>query len=219
MLSDPKADSAALAGIGEQMGIDVWEVIEAAATKPFGFMPFKPGPGLGGHCIPVDPYYLTWRALEFGISTQFIELAGRINDAMPEHVVQTLARALDAQQGRGLTGSRILVLGVAYKKNVDDVRNSPALRLMSLIEARGGHVQYHDPFETSLDHCYTPGELAGRRSLPLTRQALAEHDAVIVATDHDGVDFDLVVQAARLVVDTRNACAHRRSASTMVVKA
>lgn len=155
------------------MGIDVWEVIEAAATKPFGFMPFKPGPGLGGHCIPVDPYYLTWRAWEFGMSTQFIELAGRINDAMHGHVAETLARALDSQQGRGFTGARVVVLGVAYKKNVDGVRSSPALHLMSLIEARGGHARYHDPLVAALDHGCVPSELVGRRSVPLTRQALA----------------------------------------------
>ena len=132
--------------IYDAMGIDVWEVIEAAKTKPFGFMPFYPGPGLGGHCVPIDPFYLTWKAREFDRPTRFVELAGEINTAMPSYVVERLALALDAQRGRGLNGARVLVIGIAYKKNIEDTRESPSLRLMELLEGRGARVDYHDPF-------------------------------------------------------------------------
>ena len=145
----------------DRMGIDVWEVIEAAKTKPFGFMPFYPGPGLGGHCIPIDPFYLTWKAREYDIATRFIELAGEINTEMPYHVVNRLAEAVDRSAGRGLNGARILILGVAYKKNVDDMRESPALKLMALLERRGAVVDYHDPFIPVLPPTREHGENEG----------------------------------------------------------
>jgi UDP-N-acetyl-D-glucosamine dehydrogenase len=200
------------------MGIDVWEVIDAAKTKPFGFMPFYPGPGLGGHCIPIDPFYLTWKAREFDIATRFIELAGEVNTQMPYYVVDRLAEAVD-RSGRAFSGSRVLMLGVAYKKNVDDMRESPSLKLIELIEARGAGVDFHDPHIPALPTTRKHGPLAGRPSVDLTPQALASYDAVLIATDHDGVDYGLVVEHARLVVDTRNACAKAGIASDKVIKA
>ncbi|PVE20232.1 nucleotide sugar dehydrogenase, partial [Microvirga sp. KLBC 81] len=185
------------------MGIDVWEVIDAARTKPFGFMPFYPGPGLGGHCIPVDPFYLTWKAREYDITTRFIELAGQVNAHMPSYVVERLAQAVD-RGGRPFSGARILLLGVAYKKNVDDIRESPALKLLELIEARGARVDYHDPHVPELPPTRKHGALAGRRSVPLTVATVASYDAVLIATDHDQVDYRLIAEHARLVVDTRN---------------
>ena len=163
------------------MGIDIWEVIDAAKTKPFGFMPFYPGPGLGGHCIPIDPFYLTWKAREFDITTRFIELAGEVNTHMPYHVVDRLAETVD-RSGRAFSGSRILILGVAYKKNVDDMRESPSLKLIELIEARGARVDYHDPHIPALPPTRRHGTLAGRRSVDLTSSALAAYDA-------DGADL------------------------------
>ncbi len=188
------------------MGIDVWEVIDAAKTKPFGFMPFYPGPGLGGHCIPIDPFYLTWKAREFELSTRFIELAGEINIGMPAYVVARLAEALDHQQKKGLNGSRILILGLAYKKNIDDLRESPSLKLISLIEKRGAKVDYHDPFISAIPVTREHADIAGRNSVAFTPESLASYDAVVVATDHDAVDYAALVQHARLIVDTRNAC-------------
>ncbi|MBX9452113.1 MAG: nucleotide sugar dehydrogenase [Mesorhizobium sp.] len=203
----------------EAMGIDVWEVIDAAKTKPFGFMPFYPGPGLGGHCIPIDPFYLTWKAREYEISTRFVELAGEINTAMPQRVVSQLARAMDARLKRGLNGARILVLGIAYKKNVDDMRESPSLRLIELLEERGAVTAYHDPHIAEIPPTREHAPLTGRRSVELTAQEVAAYDAVLIATDHDTVDYALVVDNAKLVVDTRNACARRDLPNTNVVKA
>lgn len=203
----------------EAMGIDVWEVIDAAKTKPFGFMPFYPGPGLGGHCIPIDPFYLTWKAREYEISTRFVELAGEINTAMPQRVVSQLARAMDSRLKRGLNGARILVLGIAYKKNVDDMRESPSLRLIELLEERGAVTAYHDPHIAQIPPTREHAQLTGRRSVDLTAQEVAAYDAVLIATDHDTVDYALVVDNAKLVVDTRNACARRDLPNTNVVKA
>ena len=188
------------------MGIDVWEVIEAAKTKPFGFMPFYPGPGLGGHCIPIDPFYLTWKAREFGVTTRFIELAGMINSAMPQYVVDRLAQAIDKASGKGLTASHILVMGVAYKKNTDDTRESPALRLMEMLEARGAKVAFYDPFVPVIPETREHPTLTGRRSEAWEPKAFATYDAALVVTDHDGVDYPALVAHSRLVVDTRNAC-------------
>jgi UDP-N-acetyl-D-glucosamine dehydrogenase len=188
------------------MGIDIWEVIDAAKTKPFGFMPFYPGPGLGGHCIPIDPFYLTWKAREFGIATRFIELAGQINSSMPQHVLDRLALALDTHRRKGLNGSRILVLGVAYKKNIDDMRESPALRLMELIEARGATASYYDPFVPLIPRTREHAALAGRQSVPWSRTVAKDYDAVLIVTDHDGVDYQAIAEHAKLVVDTRNVC-------------
>ncbi|MBE7184592.1 MAG: nucleotide sugar dehydrogenase [Methylobacterium mesophilicum] len=201
------------------MGIDVWEVIEAAKTKPFGFMPFYPGPGLGGHCIPIDPFYLTWKAREFAVATRFIELAGEINTAMPFHVVESLARALDRQSGRGLNGAEILVLGVAYKRNIEDTRESPALKLMALLRERGAQVRYHDQLVPEIPLTREHPELAGQRSVALCDETLMQADAVLIATDHDGVDYAKVTAHAPLVVDTRNVCARMGLKGGNIVKA
>jgi UDP-N-acetyl-D-glucosamine dehydrogenase len=201
------------------MGIDVWEVIAAAETKPFGFMPFYPGPGLGGHCIPIDPFYLTWKAREFDVSTRFIELAGEINTRMPYHVVDRLIEAVDRKVGRAFAGARVLILGVSYKKNVDDMRESPSLKLMELIEGRGATCDYHDPFFPVLPATREHAALAGRRSVALDPVTIAAYDAVLIATDHDGVDYKLVATHAKLVVDTRNACHKAGIRDDKVVKA
>ena len=205
--------------IYSKMGIDIWEVIDAAKTKPFGFMPFYPGPGLGGHCIPIDPFYLTWKAREFDISTRFIELAGEINTLMPYHVVDRLAEALDMQAGRGLNGSRILMIGIAYKKNVDDMRESPGLRLIELMESRGASVDYFDPFVPVIGKTREHARLEGRRSIQFTPEALTRYDAAVIATDHDKIDVGTLVEQSKLVVDTRNMCARRGIVATKIVKA
>ena len=189
------------------MGISIWEVIEAAKTKPFGFMPFYPGPGLGGHCIPIDPFYLTWKAREYNISTKFIELAGEINTAMPQYVIERTALALDQTFGRGLKGSKILVVGLAYKKNIDDIRESPSLRLLQLLDARGALADYHDPFVPAVTPTREYHELLGRKSAQVADAGA--YDAVIISTDHDCVDYGDIVSRAKLIVDTRNACGSR----------
>ncbi len=201
------------------MGIDVWEVIEAAKTKPFGYMPFYPGPGLGGHCIPIDPFYLTWKAREYDMTTRLVELAGQINTAMPAHVVAVCAEALDARFSRGLNGARILLVGLAYKKNVGDIRESPGLRLIRLLEERGATVDYHDPHVPEITMTREHPEFAGRRSVRLTTATAGGYALALIATDHDVVDYHLLVEAARLVVDTRNACARSGIVSEKVVKA
>jgi UDP-N-acetyl-D-glucosamine dehydrogenase len=201
------------------MGIDIWEVVDAAKTKPFGFMPFYPGPGLGGHCIPIDPFYLTWKAREYDIATRFIELAGQINARMPYLVVAKLAEAVDRQLGRGLNGARILVLGLAYKKNVEDMRESPALKLIELIEARGASADYHDPFIPVIPPTREHAPLAGRTSVPLTSDVIGSYDAVLIATDHDGIDYGNLVRHSKIVVDTRNACARAGFVQESVIKA
>jgi UDP-N-acetyl-D-glucosamine dehydrogenase len=186
--------------ICDRMGIDVHEVIRAASTKPFGFVPYWPGPGLGGHCIPVDPFYLTWKARQYGLHTRFIELAGEVNRAMPEWVVGKVMEALN-ERGRALKGSRVLVLGIAYKKNVDDMRESPAVELMELLARRGAQVEYSDPhvpvFPKMRNHSFD------LRSIPLTAENLAAYDAVLLATNHDAFDYALISTHARLIVDTR----------------
>jgi UDP-N-acetyl-D-glucosamine dehydrogenase len=202
----------------DAMGIDVWEVIKAASTKPFGFMPFYPGPGLGGHCIPIDPFYLTWKAREYDISTRFIELAGEINTAMPRYVIDKLAGALNERFGKGLKGARILILGIAYKKNVDDLRESPTLKIMELLEAKGAKISYHDPFVPEVPRSREHPEFAGRRSVVLTPATLGEADAALICTDHDGVDYRRVVAHCPLIVDTRNACAHAGIDDAKIVK-
>lgn len=183
-----------------RMGIDIWEVIEAAATKPFGFMKFTPGPGLGGHCIPIDPFYLTWKAREYDMPTRFIEMAGEINSSMPHYVVQQVMEAFSAQ-GRGLKDARILIVGLAYKKNVDDARESPAFKLIELLEARGARVDYHDPYIPQIPKTRDHAHLAGRQSVPLSEAH--KYDAVLVATDHDCIDWAGLLDQARLIVDTR----------------
>jgi UDP-N-acetyl-D-glucosamine dehydrogenase len=203
----------------EAMGIDIWEVIEAAKTKPFGYMPFYPGPGLGGHCIPIDPFYLTWKSRENGVPTRFIELAGEINTAMPVHVVHKLEEALDRHSGKALGSARILILGMAYKKNVSDTRESPALKVIELIEKRGGTVDFHDPLVKVIPRTREHPELAGRKSVPLTRRSLARYDAAVIVTDHDAVDYEALADLDGIVIDTRNLCARRGLTFETVVKA
>ena len=205
--------------IYDAMGIDVWEVIDAAKTKPFGFMPFYPGPGLGGHCIPIDPFYLTWKAREFDMPARFIELAGQINSDMPAHVVAEVLRALDRVRGKGFNGSRILVLGLAYKKNIEDIRESPSLRLMELIEERGATADFHDPYVEMIPNTREHPTLNGRRGVPWDLDAFARYDAVLIATDHDEVDYGALASRCGLVVDTRNACQRAGADMTNVVKA
>lgn len=189
-----------LAMLCDRMQIDVWEVIEAAATKPFGFMKFLPGPGLGGHCIPVDPYYLSWKAREFDFWTEFIELAGKVNENMPYFCVEKLHRALNTRH-KSLNGSRVLVLGVAYKADIDDLRESPALKVMRSLLTHGAHIEYHDPYVPELAEfgLLSVDDISGR--------ALAAYDAVVIVTAHSGIDYRGVVAAAPLVVDLRNATA------------
>ena len=187
-----------------EMDIDVWEVIDAAASKPFGFMPFYPGPGLGGHCIPVDPFYLTWKAREFGRHTRFIELAGEINQDMPKHVIYKLAEALSQRKKMALNGAQILVVGVAYKKNVDDIRESPSLDLMEMLEQQGADCKYFDPFVPTIRPTRKHPVLTGMKSIEWCAENLLAFDAVLIATDHDGIDWDLLVEHAPLIVDTRN---------------
>ncbi len=203
----------------EAMGIDVWGVIEAAKTKPFGYMPFYPGPGLGGHCIPIDPFYLTWKAREFNISTRFIELAGEVNTAMPQRIVEKTVEALSERSGKAMRGARVLVLGVAYKKNVDDTRESPALTIIELLERRGAEVSFHDPFLAEIPPTREHPQFTGRRSTPLSAASAAGFDAAIICTDHDPVDYKLLVEHSKLIIDTRNACARRDLAGDNVVKA
>lgn len=186
--------------VADRMGIDIFEVIDAAATKPFGFTAYYPGPGLGGHCIPIDPFYLTWKAREYGLHTRFIELSGEINRAMPEYVISKLVEALN-QQGKALSRSRVLVLGIAYKKNVDDVRESPAIEIMELIRDKGADVQYSDPhvpvFPKMREHKF---ELA---SIQLNAEILQVYDAIVFATNHDKFNFELIRNNAQLIIDTR----------------
>ena len=185
-----------------RMGIDIWEVIEAARTKPFGFTPFFPGPGLGGHCIPIDPFYLTWKAHEYDFPTRFIELAGEINSAMPEHVVASLRDALDKKK-QCLRDARILILGIAYKKDIDDLRESPSLRIIELLKASGARVDYHDPYFPRLHR--TRKHDFRLSAVEPSAEAVATYDAVLIATDHSSYDYAAIVRHARLVVDTRNA--------------
>jgi UDP-N-acetyl-D-glucosamine dehydrogenase len=187
----------------ERMNIDLWEVIEAAKTKPFGFMPFHPGPGLGGHCIPIDPYYLTWKAREFEFNTRFIELAGEINWQMPHHVVDRTMDALN-EQGKALKGARVLILGLAYKKNIDDLRESPSIRLIELFREKGAHVSYHDPYCPKMKEMrHQPKYMLEMESVPL--ETAREADVVVIATDHDCIDYQRLLRDASLVIDTRNA--------------
>ncbi|HET7922570.1 MAG TPA: nucleotide sugar dehydrogenase [Gammaproteobacteria bacterium] len=186
--------------VADRMGIDIYEVIDAAATKPFGFVAYYPGPGLGGHCIPIDPFYLTWKALEYGVDTRFIRLAGEVNSHMPEWVVDKTAAALN-QRGQAIKGSRVLVLGISYKKNIDDTRESPAVEIMELLQKRGAVVAYSDPlvpeFPHMRDHHFD------LKSISVTRETLAKFDFVLLATQHDAFDYEMILENAKLVIDTR----------------
>jgi UDP-N-acetyl-D-glucosamine dehydrogenase len=203
----------------ERMGIDVWEVIEAAGTKPFGFTPFYPGPGLGGHCIPIDPFYLTWKARHYDFSTRFIELAGEVNTGMPYWVVDKVVEALN-QGSKAINRAKVLVLGVAYKKDVDDLRESPSLKVIEILESRGAKVSYNDPYVPTLRarklRHYETFELD---SVELTERTVAEADCVLIATDHTAYDYDWIVRHARCVVDTRNATKNVRQGRQKIVKA
>lgn len=192
----------------DRMGIDVWEVIRTASTKPFGFMPFYPGPGLGGHCIPIDPFYLTWKARQYDFNTRFIELAGEINTFMPYYVVGRIADALN-QRGKGIRGTKILIVGLAYKRDVDDVRESPSLKLIELLREKGAVVDYNDPFvpKTRRMRNYD----LKMSSVPLTPGSLKEYDCVVISTNHSSYDYGFIVRHSRLVVDTRNATAGIKS--------
>ena len=199
-----------LAQLCDRMDIDVWEVIEAAATKPFGFMSFKPGPGLGGHCIPVDPFYLTWKAREYGFYTEFIELAGKVNESMPYFCRSVVSQALNHSLQRSLKGSRILVLGVAYKPNISDTRESPAVKLIGLLQAAGSEVSYHDPHVPSLHE--------NGVAMSSSHLEPGAYDCVVIVTDHAGIDYERVVDEAALVVDLRNATGSNGKGSDKVWK-
>jgi UDP-N-acetyl-D-glucosamine dehydrogenase len=190
----------------DAMGIDVWEVIRAAKTKPFGFMAFYPGPGLGGHCIPIDPFYLTWKAREYGQNTRFIELAGEVNTSMPLHVVHRVADALNSRK-KSTNGSKILLVGLAYKANVDDMRESPTFTLMHLLEDRGAKVEYYDPYVPVITPTREHANYTGRKSVGWSKDEISKYDAVLIATAHDSVNYKELAQWADLIVDTRNAMA------------
>jgi len=191
-----------LALMCDRLGLSVWEVVDAAATKPFGFMPFYPGPGLGGHCIPIDPFYLSWKVREVGFEARFIELAGQVNGAMPHHVVDKITDALNSHS-KSIRGSRILIVGVAYKRDIDDLRESPALDVMALLKQKGADVSFHDPFVPHLSEEW-PGHQA-MDSVPLTDAVLERSDCAVIITDHSAFDYDRIVANSKLVVDTRNA--------------
>jgi UDP-N-acetyl-D-glucosamine dehydrogenase len=195
-----------MARLCNALGIDTWEVVRAAATKPFGFMPFYPGPGIGGHCIPLDPHYLSWKARQHGFDSQFISLAEQINSGMPEYVVELTSTTLNKNK-KALNGSKILILGVAYKKDIDDMRESPALSIIDLLRSRGAEVVYHDPFvpEVTFDHAYTIGDAEPLTNNELTDDLIRECDCTIICTEHSAVDYAKVCELAPLIVDTRNA--------------
>lgn len=200
----------------QRMGIDIWEVIDAAATKPFGFMPFYPGPGLGGHCIPIDPFYLTWKAREFDVSTRFIELAGEVNTDMPYYVIRRLGDALNLQK-KSINGSRILILGMSYKKNIDDLRESPSLKLMDILFEFGATVDYNDPYIPEL--WKTRKYEFHNKSVELTEENLKSYDAVLVSTDHALYDWDFIVANSNIIIDTRNATKNVKQGREKIFKA
>jgi len=200
----------------DRMGIDVWEVIEAAGTKPFGFQKFFPGPGLGGHCIPIDPFYLTWKAREYGMPTRFIELAGEINTDMPHYVVGRTLEAMN-DRGKSLKGAKVLVLGLAYKKDIDDVRESPSIELIELFRKKGAKVDYNDPY-IPMTHKMREHNLK-MKSKPLSAKMLRGYDIVVISTDHSCYDYKWIVKNAKMVVDTRNATANVKSGRSKIVKA
>ena len=195
-----------MAKVCNALGIDTWEVVRAAATKPFGFMAFYPGPGIGGHCIPLDPHYLSWKARQHGFDSQFITLAEQINSGMPKYVIKLVSDALNDNE-KSVKGSKVLILGVAYKKDIDDMRESPALSVIDLLRAKGAEVIYHDPFvpEVTFDHAYTIGDGEPLYNTDLTDDLIKNSDCVIICTEHSNVDYDRVCQLASLIVDTRNA--------------
>ncbi len=202
--------------LADRMGIDIWEVIEAASTKPFGYTPFYPGPGMGGHCIPIDPFYLSWKAREFDFTTRFIHLSGEINVSMPYYVVSKAIDALN-EMGKSIKGTRIVILGVAYKRDIDDIRESPALAVMKLLQDRGAKIAYNDPYVPKL-HPMRKYNFT-MRSKPLTEELLREAELVLIITDHSQYDYRWIVNNASLVVDTRNATKGIPSDRTKIIKA
>jgi UDP-N-acetyl-D-glucosamine dehydrogenase len=207
-----------LKGVYAAMDIDIWDVIQAAKTKPFGFMPFYPGPGLGGHCIPIDPFYLAWKARQVGQETRFVELAGEINHAMPKRVVAVAAKVL-AKNGRPIKGARVLVLGLAYKANVDDDRESPSYRLLDLLEQRGARAAYYDPYVPVIRPTREHPHWAGQRSVKWSRKVISEFDAVIISTAHEMVNYQELGEWAKLIIDTRNVMAQAKVPTGKVWKA
>ena len=204
--------------IFDAMEIDVWDVIDGASTKPFGYMPFYPGPGLGGHCIPIDPFYLSYKARESDLTARFIELAGEINTFMPQYVVSRTAKALSKHKMQALNGAKILLVGMAYKKNVDDMRESPSLVLTELLESEGAEVSYFDPYVPVIPPSREHSELAGRRSIEFDEAQLTQFDCALISTDHDDVDYQLLADHSALIIDTRNAMKNM-SGKAIIVKA
>jgi UDP-N-acetyl-D-glucosamine dehydrogenase len=200
----------------DRMGIDVWEVIEAASTKPFGYMPFYPGPGLGGHCIPIDPFYLTWKAKEYDMPTRFIELAGEINTRMPYYVVDRVIEALNKHK-QSIQGSKVLILGAAYKKDIDDMRESPTLKLIEILEEKGAQVDYNDPYIPIMPRVRK--YQFDMKSVDLTSENLSQYNLVLISTDHSSYDYESIVNNSRLVVDTRNATKGIKKNREKIVKA
>jgi len=200
-----------------RMNIDIWEVIDAAATKPFGYTAFYPGPGLGGHCIPIDPFYLSWKAKEYDFSTRFIQLAGEVNTAIPHYVVEQIGSALN-DHSKSIRGAKILILGVAYKKDVDDVRESPALEIMELLQAKGASLSYSDPYIPRL-HKMRAYDFSHMSSLQLTENVLKDHDIAVITTDHTSFDYQFIVDHATIVVDTRNATRNVKQGRSKIVRA
>jgi UDP-N-acetyl-D-glucosamine dehydrogenase len=205
--------------IYDKMDVDIWDVVKAASTKPFGYMPFYPGPGLGGHCIPIDPFYLTWKAREYGINTRFIELSGEINRSMPQHVMGKLAGALSDKCEKSIRGSKVLLIGVAYKKNVDDMRESPSLEIWSLLNQAGADVDYHDPYVPIIPQTREHADLAGAKSVELLPENVSKFDAVLICTDHDNIDYGKLLSNSGCVIDTRNVMSGIPGAADRVVKA
>lgn len=203
----------------EKMDVDIWEVVEAAKTKPFGYMPFYPGPGLGGHCIPIDPFYLTWKAREHEISTRFIELAGEVNTSMPLYVIERLVMGLDQKVGKSLSRAKVLVVGVAYKSDLDDMRESPSLKILKMLRERGADVSYHDPYIAEIGPTREFRDLMGMRHEDLPDVPAGQYDAALILTDHQVVDYQKLLDASHVVIDTRNAIAKRDLDLSKVVAA
>ncbi len=201
------------------LDIDIWEVIDAAKTKPFGYMPFYPGPGLGGHCIPIDPFYLSWKAEQIGLKTRFIELAGEINISMPQYVIDKLAAALSTSHDKLLKGSNVIVIGLAYKKNISDIRESPSFALIELLQEKGVNVEFHDPFVDEIPPTREHAALAGRKSVALTRENIKATDAIVISTDHDNIDYQMLAENAALVIDSRNIMENNGLTGNNIIKA
>jgi UDP-N-acetyl-D-glucosamine dehydrogenase len=205
--------------IYDAMGIDVWEVIEAASTKPFGFMPFYPGPGLGGHCVPIDPFYLAWKSKEYDLTARFIELAGEINVSMPRFVIGKLEQALDRRQATSLSEAHILIIGLTYKRNVADIRESPSLKLMELLQDRNTRFDFYDPYVSEIPLTRAYSKLAGRKSVDLAVERVRTYHAVLLVTDHDCIDYEGLARHAALIIDTRNVYGRKGVTGPNIVKA